>query len=73
MLTLETAMLNVFGADEGAAFKKIMISCTGAVIALFCIVVSIIIIINGTKKIKNLKGQLPTVTGEQVDEQIKDA
>ena len=55
MITLETAMLTAFGGAETETFKTVIISATGAVVALFTILVSIFMIVKSTQKLKLLK------------------
>ena len=56
MLTLETTMLTTFGdGSMDAITRKIMLGCTGGVISVFIIVMAIYMIIQSSKKLKELK------------------
>ncbi|MGN1294826.1 MAG: hypothetical protein ACI4U5_00315 [Bacilli bacterium] len=52
MLTLESTMLTTFGGDDNPMFGRIMLSLTGAVIIVFTVVMGLIMIVKGTKRIK---------------------
>ena len=53
MLTLETTMLTTFGANESPLFSQIMLSLTGGVVILFSIVMAVIMIVKGSKQLRN--------------------
>ena len=53
MLTLETTMLTTFGANESPLFSQIMLSVTGGVVILFSIVMAVIMIVKGSKQLRN--------------------
>ena len=53
MLTLETTMLTTFGAGESPLFSRIMLSATGGAVIIFAITMAIIMIVKGTKQLKN--------------------
>ena len=55
MLTLETTMLTVFGAENSAEFKTLMLALTGAAVAIFAITISIYMIVQGGRNLKNLQ------------------
>ena len=56
MLTLEATMLTTFGdGSMDAITRKIMLGCTGGVISVFIIVMAIYMIIQSSKKLKELK------------------
>ena len=56
MLSLETAMLNAFGADMPSGDKRIMIAATGAGICFVVTGLSSYMIVESTNKINKLKG-----------------
>lgn len=58
MLTLETTMLTTFGGTESPLFRQIILAVSGAVLSIFTITMAIIMIVKGTKKLKNLKNEL---------------
>ena len=53
MLTLETTMLTTFGTTESPVFRQIMLSCTGIAVTAFSITMAIIMIVKGTKQLKD--------------------
>ena len=53
MLTLETTMLTTFGENESPLFSQIMLSVTGGVVILFSIVMAVIMIVKGSKQLRN--------------------
>lgn len=53
MLTLETTMLTTFGTNESALFGQIILSSTGIAVIGFAITMALIMIIKGTKQLKN--------------------
>lgn len=55
MLTLEATMLTTFGTNESPQFSQLMLSLTGAVVIGFAIVMAIIMIIKGSKQIKEYR------------------
>ena len=54
MLTLETTMLTTFGTNESPLFSQIMLSLTGVVVIGFAITMAIIMIVKGSKQLKNI-------------------
>ena len=56
MLTLEATMLTTFGdGSMDAITRKIMLGCTGGVISVFIIVMAVYMIVQSSKKLKELK------------------
>lgn len=55
MLSLETAMLAQFGADNPPEFRQTMIAATGAGVSVVVVAMSIYMIINAGRKIKQLR------------------
>lgn len=55
MLTLETAMLTVFGQDEQENFKRLMTGLTGAFVALTVLGMAVYMIMKSTKELNQLK------------------
>ena len=53
VLTLETVLLSTFGGAESPVFNQIILSLTGLAVVAFAITMAIIMIVQGTKKIKN--------------------
>lgn len=54
LLTLETAMLTVFGEKDNS-FNQIMIACTGAAVCIIVLTMSVFMIIKSSKEIKKIK------------------
>ena len=54
MLTLESTMLNTFGKTESPLFRRIMLAATGGATSAFVIVMALYMLIQSTKKLKNL-------------------
>lgn len=57
MLTLETTMLTTFGGENSPLFRQIMLSITGAVVVVFAITMAIIMLIKGSKQLKDIKNK----------------
>ncbi len=57
MLSLETAMITQFGAEEGEVFRHTMIASTGGGICAVMVVMAVLMIARSTKNIKELKLQ----------------
>ena len=57
MLSLETAMITQFGAEDGETFRHTMIASTGGVICVIMAVMAVLMIVRSTKNIKELKLQ----------------
>lgn len=57
MLSLETAMITQFGAEEGEMFRHMMIASTGGGICAVMVVMAVLMIARSTKNIKELKFQ----------------
>ena len=55
MLTLETAMLSAFGAENGPEFRQIMTALTGAGVCVFVLGMAIYMIVRSTKQINAIK------------------
>ena len=55
VMTLTTTMLTTFGTEDIIKFKEILLSCLGAVISLFILIIAIQIIIFTKRKIKEMK------------------
>ncbi|MBQ7358884.1 MAG: hypothetical protein IJW63_02175 [Lachnospiraceae bacterium] len=55
MLTLETAMLTVFGEPGQENFRRIMIASSGGAIIVIILVMAIVMIVKSTKEIRFLK------------------
>lgn len=53
MLTLETTMLTTFATEENPLLNQLMLSATGLAVIGFAITMSIIMIVKGSKQIKN--------------------
>ena len=62
MLTLETAMLSAFGAENGPEFRQTMTALTGAAVCVFILAAAIYMIVRSTKEINAIK------KGETTDE-----
>ena len=56
MLSMETAMLNAFGTENGSEFRQLMTALTGAAVCLMILAMAIYMIVHGTKEIKKIKG-----------------
>lgn len=52
MLTLENAMLTVFGQDNSELFRQIMLGASGAAVILFVQIVAIYMIANATRNLR---------------------
>jgi len=58
ILTLETTLITTFGEkDITSLFRKWILGATGAVILLFVVMMALYMIINGTKKLNELKNE----------------
>lgn len=57
MLSLETAMITQFGAEDGETFHHTMIASTGGGICVIMAVMAVLMIARSTKNIKELKFQ----------------
>lgn len=57
MLSLETAMITQFGAEDGEVFRHTMIASTGGGICVVMVVMAVLMIARSTKNIKELKLQ----------------
>ena len=55
MVTLETAMLTVFGGENTEFFKTLMLSLSGGVVCAVTVFFAIYMIVVSTKKLKELK------------------
>ena len=55
MITLETTMLTTFGGNNSVIFRQTILGCTGSAVIIFTIVMAIIMIVKGTRKLKELK------------------
>lgn len=55
VLTLETTMLTTFGSTENPLFNQIMLLLTGIAVIGFAILMAIIMIVKGNKRLKELK------------------
>lgn len=55
MLTLETTMLTTFGGNESPLFNQIILACTGLAVSIFAITMAIIMIVKGTKELKDIQ------------------
>jgi len=55
MLTLETTMLTTFSTNESPLFRQIMLSATGVAVIGFAIIMAIIMICKGNKKLRKIK------------------
>jgi hypothetical protein len=53
IITLENAMISVFGADDGGEFSRIMVAITGAVVCAIVAAIAVYIIIIANKKLQN--------------------
>lgn len=52
MLSLENAMLNVFGEADGEQFRRLMTAVTGGAICIIILAMGIYMVVKGTKMIK---------------------
>ncbi|MBQ8431264.1 MAG: hypothetical protein IJX28_00115 [Clostridia bacterium] len=52
MLTLESTMLNTWGQEGDASFRRIMLAATGGVISLFIIAMATVMIVRGSRALK---------------------
>lgn len=57
MLSLETAMITQFGAEDGEMFRHTMVASTGGGICVVMVVMAVLMIAKSTKNIKELKLQ----------------
>ena len=57
MLSLETAMITQFGAEDGEVFRHTMIASTGGGICVVMVVMAVLMIARSTKNIRALKHQ----------------
>ena len=57
MLSLETAMITQFGAEDGEVFRHTMIALTGGGICVIMVVMAVLMIARSTENIKKLKFQ----------------
>lgn len=57
MLSLETAMISQFGADNSPQFRRIMIASTGAGVSIIVVLMSIFMIVRANAEIKKLSLQ----------------
>lgn len=55
MFSLETAMLTAFGEENSSSFRKIMTSCTGAVICTIVLAMAIYMIAHSTKQLYQIE------------------
>ncbi len=55
MLSLETAMLSQFGAENSPEFRQIMVALTGAGVSIVVVTMSVYMIVRATKEIRRLK------------------
>ena len=58
MLSLETAMFAQFGTDMSVSSKQLMIALTGAGISIVIIVMSVMLIVGTTNKIKKIRNKI---------------
>lgn len=56
MLSMETAMLHAFGAENGPEFRQLMTALTGTGVCVIILAMAVYMIIHGTKEIKKTKG-----------------
>lgn len=59
MLTLETAMITVFGAGESELFRRIMLSCTGAAVVFVIQGLAIYMIRNASQNLRTSASNTP--------------
>ncbi|MBQ4575577.1 MAG: hypothetical protein IJA85_10365 [Clostridia bacterium] len=57
MLSLETAMLTQFGAENSPEFRQIMIAATGAGVSIVVVTMSVYMILRAGKEIKKLQNK----------------
>ena len=57
MLTLESTMLNTFGADMDATTRKLFLALTGAAISVVVIVMAISMIVKATQSLKKIESE----------------
>lgn len=55
LFTLETAMISVFGENDGPLFRQIMTASTGGAVCIFVLAVAVYMIFHSSREIKNLK------------------
>lgn len=55
MLSLETAMLTAFGAENGPQFRQTMTAATGSAVCLLVLIMAVYMIVKGTKEINRIK------------------
>lgn len=66
MLTLESTMLTTFNDGSMSLLsRRIMLGITGAVVSMFVIAMAILMIIQSTKRINEIKNQEESLNGEQ--------
>lgn len=58
MLSLETAMLTAFEDGNNPIFRKVMTACTGTVVCIIILSISIYMIIHSTKKLYQIKKEI---------------
>ena len=57
MLSLETAMITQFGAEDGEVFRHTMIALTGGGICVIMVIMAVLMIARSIKNIRELKHQ----------------
>ena len=57
MLTLESTMLNTFGADTTDDFRQLMLALTGAAVVLFILIMAIAMIVTSTKQLHIIRSK----------------
>ena len=55
IITLEATMLTSFGAESSVEFKQLMLGLTGGAVSIFVLLVAIIMIIYGMRRIREIK------------------
>lgn len=55
VLSLETAMLTQFGADDDAGFRQVMMAATGFGVSVIVLGMAVYMILHATKTLKNMK------------------
>ena len=55
IITLEATMLTSFGSDMDIVIRRILLGFTGGAVSVFVVFLTVNIIVNGIKKLKNFK------------------
>ena len=55
MLKLESTMLTTWGQGESPIFRRVMLAATGGAVSLFVLAMAVVMILQGSRGLKNLK------------------